>query len=246
MSYFGDLVRKLRKERTLTLETVARKIGSHKGYVSGIENGKVNPPSVKFIRKFAKLFDWNEREMVILAYVDKAPKMIRDEAERLLKSGKGHVASPEGDSLRVPLLNTVETGYPTELGPDRKPAALTSQSVAVPRGGTALGYAATVCDNSMEQAEGQGFAKGDIVLLAPESKLTNGQIVFAVFNVRGRRRSLVRQVMLERNDHVVLQPLNKDYPLEFLTHDDLDAVYRVVGKIELYAAAASGSNVQEN
>ena len=56
MSEFGDLVKKLRKEREMTLEAVAKKIGSHKGYVSGIENGKVNPPSVKVIRKFSRLF----------------------------------------------------------------------------------------------------------------------------------------------------------------------------------------------
>jgi transcriptional regulator with XRE-family HTH domain len=35
VSNFGDLVKRLRKERNLTLEAVARKIGSHKGYVSG-------------------------------------------------------------------------------------------------------------------------------------------------------------------------------------------------------------------
>ena len=40
MSNFGDLVKRLRKERSLTLEAVAKKIGSHKGYVSGIENPK--------------------------------------------------------------------------------------------------------------------------------------------------------------------------------------------------------------
>ncbi len=31
MSRFGDLVKKLRKEKDLTLEAVAKKIGSHKG-----------------------------------------------------------------------------------------------------------------------------------------------------------------------------------------------------------------------
>jgi hypothetical protein len=32
VSHFGDLVRKLRKEKGLTLEAVAKKIGSHKGW----------------------------------------------------------------------------------------------------------------------------------------------------------------------------------------------------------------------
>ena len=45
MSHFGALVRKLRKEKALTLEGVAKKIESHKGYVSGIENDKDTRPT---------------------------------------------------------------------------------------------------------------------------------------------------------------------------------------------------------
>lgn len=79
MSAFGDLMKRLRKERALTLEAVAKKIGSHKGYVSGIENGKVNPPSVKITRKFAKLFDQEERLLVLMGWADKAPRLVREE-----------------------------------------------------------------------------------------------------------------------------------------------------------------------
>ena len=81
VSNFGDLVKRLRKERSLTLEAVAKKIGSHKGYVSGIENDKVNPPSVKIIKKFAKLFNQDERTLVRIAWADKAPAIIREDAE---------------------------------------------------------------------------------------------------------------------------------------------------------------------
>lgn len=84
MSRFGDLVKKLRKERGMTLDAVAKKIGSHKGYVSGIENDKVNPPSVKVIQKYAKVFGQDARALVRLAWVDKAPAIIREDAERFL------------------------------------------------------------------------------------------------------------------------------------------------------------------
>lgn len=85
MSHFGDLVRALRRQRGLTLEAVANAVGTHKGYISGIENGIVNPPSVKLIKKIAKLFDQDLRSLVLMAWVDKAPQMIRDDAERFLK-----------------------------------------------------------------------------------------------------------------------------------------------------------------
>ena len=51
MSHFGDLVGILRKEKGLTLEAVTLKIVSHKGSVSGIEDDKVNPPSVEINKK---------------------------------------------------------------------------------------------------------------------------------------------------------------------------------------------------
>ncbi len=85
MSHFGDRVRTLRKEKGLTLDVVAKKIGSHKGYVSGIENDKVNPPSVKIIKKFAKLFGQDARSLARLAWVDKAPAILREDAEEFLE-----------------------------------------------------------------------------------------------------------------------------------------------------------------
>ena len=74
----------MRKERGMTLETVAKKAGTHKSYISGIENGKVNPPSVTLIKKIAKALKANEKELVILAYIDKAPKMIKEKVEKAL------------------------------------------------------------------------------------------------------------------------------------------------------------------
>ena len=77
MSHFGDLVKKLRKGKGLTLEAVAKKLGSHKGYVSGIENDKVNPPSIKIIKKYAKVFGQDARTLARIAWVDKAPEILR-------------------------------------------------------------------------------------------------------------------------------------------------------------------------
>jgi len=84
LSQFGDLVKARRKERGLTMEMLAAKIGSHKGYVSGIESGKVNPPSVKVIKKYAKVLGEDVRHLVRVAWVDKAPELIREDAQRFL------------------------------------------------------------------------------------------------------------------------------------------------------------------
>ena len=237
MSRFGDLVKRLRKDRGMTLEQVARKIQSHKGYVSGIENGKVNPPSVKFIRKFARIFQHDEKLMVRMAYVDKAPKMIKDEAKQLLDGATG--AAGGG----VPLLNTVATGFPVDLDASGAPTPLVDASLSLPPLEIRPRFAATVCDNSMEAPEGFSLAKGDIILLAPEPRLKHGSIVFIVFKSKDKASAVVRQVMLEQNDHIILQPLNKEFPLEFLVHDDIEAMYRVVGRLEVFQDLVVDSKV---
>ncbi|HLF94077.1 MAG TPA: helix-turn-helix domain-containing protein [Planctomycetota bacterium] len=236
MSNFGDLVKRLRKEKGLTLEAVAKKIGSHKGYVSGIENDKVNPPSVKIIRKFAKLFSQDEKTLVRIAWADKAPQIIREDAQRILALSEGDGGSSI-ELARIPLLNTVASGYSSELAGDGKVRPAVTATLVLPRSRVTPEVAATVCDASMEQQAGPSFSRGDVVLLTREEKIKNGSVVYMVYSMRQKRQALIRQVMLEQGDHIVLQPLNKEFPLEFLTHDDVDAVYRVVGKVEMFESA---------
>lgn len=235
MSSFGDLIKKLRKDRGMTLEQVARKIGSHKGYVSGIENGKVNPPSVKFIRKFARIFQYDEKDMVRMATIDKAPVIVRDE----FRSALGSVA---GGGVSVPLLNTLDTGYAAELGGDGRPRPLVNTTLVLPRFKVDVQFAATVCDTSMEAAEGSSLSKGDIVLLAPARKLGGG-LFYLMFRQKGARRALVRNVHVENNDRVTLQPLSKSAAAEVITHDDIDAFFRVVGRISVFEGSAVNSAV---
>jgi transcriptional regulator with XRE-family HTH domain len=81
---FGQLVRRLRKKKGLTLVELAERIGSHKGYVSGIENGKVNPPSPEFVRRLARVLRYDWKCMLFLAHAQKAPKEIRKECMRFV------------------------------------------------------------------------------------------------------------------------------------------------------------------
>ena len=234
MSNFGDLVKKLRKDKGLTLEAVAKKIGSHKGYVSGIENGKVNPPSVKIIRKFAKLFTQDERTLVRMAWADKAPALIRDEARRLVSLAEAEGSGGAAELASVPLLNTVESGYAAELSSERRPRPAVQATLLIPKGRVTPDFAATVVDDSMEQQTGPSFTRGDVLLLRRAEKIVSGSLVYIVFKTRQKSQALIRQVMLEQGENIVLQPLNKEYPLEFLTQDDVDAVYGVTGKIDLF------------
>ena len=81
---FAERMKFLRSSKGLTLEQVARAVGSHKGYVSSIETGQMRPPSPGFIARFARLYSVDERDLLRLAYAEKAPKLIRDEVTRAL------------------------------------------------------------------------------------------------------------------------------------------------------------------
>lgn len=78
MKDFASVVKEARRFKGLTLQQVASKVGTHKGYISGVENRKVNPPSPKIVRKMAKIFDLDVLELLILAAVEKAPKEVRE------------------------------------------------------------------------------------------------------------------------------------------------------------------------
>jgi transcriptional regulator with XRE-family HTH domain len=71
---FGAIIRKARRDRERTLEQVAKAIQSHKGYVSGIENGKVRPPSQRITRKLCRYLGLDYQEMLALAWWEKRPK----------------------------------------------------------------------------------------------------------------------------------------------------------------------------
>lgn len=74
---FGVLVRKSREQKGLTLAKVASKLKTHKGYISGIEWGKVNPPAAGLSARYAKLFGWDPVDLVELSEAVKAPKLLR-------------------------------------------------------------------------------------------------------------------------------------------------------------------------
>lgn len=97
--HFGKLIRKLRLEKGLSLAKAAEQIGTFKGYVCGIEKGRVRPPSVRFIKKYAKFYGSDLRELILLAWVDKAPAMIRKDAERFLEWCQREQTDHQEDAL---------------------------------------------------------------------------------------------------------------------------------------------------
>jgi transcriptional regulator with XRE-family HTH domain len=95
MQSFAEWLGKEIRIRGWTLETVAKRIGSHKGYISGMRHQKVNPPSAKIVRKLCRIFGQTEEQTKLvlkLAWAEKAPIAIRAEMVDLVLHHNGHCA----------------------------------------------------------------------------------------------------------------------------------------------------------
>jgi len=105
MQRFGTILRRARLARGWTLDDVARRVRSHKGYISGMENRNVNPPSATLVLKLAQLYELDGTELLLLAIAEKAPKQVRAELNRRVFGSKSRahpkkVASREKMKLR--------------------------------------------------------------------------------------------------------------------------------------------------
>lgn len=74
---FGKMVHHARRSLGLTLDQVAKRIGSHKGYMSGIERGTCNPPAPDVCRKLANVLGLSADNMVALSWIEKRPKGVK-------------------------------------------------------------------------------------------------------------------------------------------------------------------------
>ncbi len=238
MSNFGELLRRLRRERGHSLKTVARKLGTQKGYLSGIENGKVNPPSAKLVKRIASLYQQDERMLLRLAWADKAPTLIREEAVRMV-----HHAELDEDLstelISVRLLNPDAQPYPAETGTDGIPRPVGNVKLVLPRTRPAPEFAAMITDDSMDHDELPRYHPGQVVLVSRAPRIERGMVALVVFRGRDGARALIRQVMPEAKGALVLQPFNDRYPLGFIEAEEVISVYRVVGRIEMYLSGLS-------
>lgn len=74
MKRFGEVMKEARKGLGLTLEAVAKSTSTHKGYISGIEHGKVNAPAANLTRRLARKLGLDPEEMVAIGYWEKRPE----------------------------------------------------------------------------------------------------------------------------------------------------------------------------
>lgn len=88
MKSYGSVIREARQARGWTLQELANKAGTNKGYVSGIETCSVRPPASKISTRLAKALSLDPKDLLRRAWAEKAPEPIRAEVQALLFPGE--------------------------------------------------------------------------------------------------------------------------------------------------------------
>lgn len=238
MSNFGELLRRLRREQGYSLRTVARRLDTQKGYLSGIENGKVNPPSDRLVKRIADLYRQDERMLLRLAWADKAPTLIREDALRMVQHGEWEEDAPS-DVMGVQLLNPEGQPYPAEVDGRGALRPAGNTRLVLPRTRPAPEFAAMINDDSMDSGAEPRYRRGEVVLLSRAGGVERPAAVYVVFQRREGTRALIRLAVPEPKGAFILQPLNERCPLEFVEAGEIVALYRVMGRIEIFPGGLS-------
>ena len=77
---FGNYMRKLRKEKGLTLRQVEQAADVSNAYLSQIERGQRNPPHPDILRRLANVYEVTHRELLIAAgYLEDPEEQVKQE-----------------------------------------------------------------------------------------------------------------------------------------------------------------------
>ncbi|MEM9020022.1 MAG: LexA family transcriptional regulator [Planctomycetota bacterium] len=233
---FGRLLRVLRRGRKLTLNGLAERVGVTPGYLSMIENGRVNnPPSMKVLVRLEAALAVQEGSLCKAAQWEKTPKAIREQLEQARQANTLPPGSQQGRErfqvASVPLINKVAAGYPAGFTDLDYPARASDDVVLVP-GYTGLhggndpdAFAATVCGDSMTPE----YLAGDIVVFSPLSDVVDGSDCFA--RLEPDHECTFKRVFFDADDAIQLRPLNPDYPTRTVGREQVAGLFRAVWRM---------------
>jgi phage repressor protein C with HTH and peptisase S24 domain len=232
---FGKLLRGHRRSRGLTLHGLAERVDVTPGYLSMIENGRVNnPPSMKVLVRLEAALAVHDSSLCKAAQWERTPQPIREEVQRARQAnGQPHPSESSRATFRgVPLINKVAAGYPTGFTDLDYPARASDDAIVVP-GYTGLhgdhdpdAFAATVCGDSMRPE----YQAGDIVVFSPLADVIDGSDCFA--RLEPDHECTFKRVFFEDGEsRIRLEPLNRDYPTRTVDRENIAGLFRAVWRM---------------
>ena len=144
-----------------------------------------------------------------------------------------------GLPARVPLINRVRAGYPTEFTDLDFPARIADEYVSVPDLSDPDAFGARVVGDSMAPR----YEEGDVVVFSPERTPWQGSDCFVRFERDAE--TTFKRVYFERDDAgrevIRLEPLNPAYPSRTLPRDEVAGLYAAVWVMRPLRADVGGA-----
>lgn len=213
-----------------------------------------NPPSDGVLRAIENNLGFTEGELVKLAHMQRTPLDVRQKYEMLqarldklqvvvkrMIAGRTLSGSPNAKALAdvlsavsdagelsagriIPVINTINTGYPHHFVDMDYPAANAVDYLRCPDVHDATAFAVRVADEAMTPK----YMLGDIVVFSPATEAVTGDDCFIRF---AGGRTTFRKVDLGEPDKVRLIAY-EGQPDETITRSHVDGIYPAVFKIQ--------------
>jgi SOS-response transcriptional repressor LexA len=140
--------------------------------------------------------------------------------------GGASVSAPIPLPVQVPVINSVQAGYPTEFTDLGYPARVADSYVSAPDVMDPDAFAARVVGDSMAPT----YCQGDIVVFSPERDTPPGSDCFVRFERDGE--TTFKRVYFEQGadggERIRLQPLNSAYAPRVADREEIAGLYAAV------------------
>ncbi|HUV38939.1 MAG TPA: S24 family peptidase [Planctomycetota bacterium] len=235
---FGRALRDYREQAALKQTELAGRIGVSGPYVSLLESGKRPPPADVVTRRLESALGLSTGTLLRLAHIARTPEDIRQatELDRLYAEGRlekseasGRAGVAAGPFRRIPLINKVSAGYPSDFTDLDYPAGVADEYVVVPDLTDPSAFAITVCGDSMTPR----FGEGDILIISPDAAVAGGDFCFVRIDAHGEVTSTFKQVFFDEPDTVRLVSLNPRYAAQVYPREGLSGIYKAVRRLEV-------------
>ncbi len=245
----GSRIRSERRRAGITQETLAAAIGCSKSYLSLMESDEraVSLGRAQAIEaalglregQLAAAVQWQAMPPEVRRRVHAAEGHSRELADRLkgalqssdplealrtlVEQSESNVEPPMTLSRRIPVINKIAAGYPTEFTDLDYPATVADEYLACPDVSDPDAFAARVVGDSMLPE----YREGEIVVFSPEAATPNGCDCFVRLE-RDHETTFKRVYFEDDGETIRLQPLNSAYPPRVVHREDVAGMYAAV------------------
>ncbi len=238
----GLMIREVRKKAGLTQEALAEAIGCSKPQLSLMESGQ-RTISIKRALSIEKALGIEDGRIIRAVQWQIAPEewrlsvtSARDLTDRLRQALAGeqplealreivqqtapNIESPLPLRSRIPLINKVAAGYPTEFTDLDYPASIADEYVECPDITDPQAFAARVVGDSMQPI----YHEGEMVVFSPLLPTTSGTDCF--IRLERDNETTFKRIYIEADDRTIrMQPLNNAYPPRSVDREEIGGMY---------------------